>query len=79
MNLSAECWIRVTVLSFVGVKRESAVVLPEVRRLDSLSVVVCAGAGFLFEFEVVVRVAFVSGSAGSVELKMSALARFNIL
>jgi len=85
MNLRAESWSGVErlVAERVGVKRERAVVAPEVRRLDSLSVVVGAGTGFLFElFDVddeVVDVDFVLAvplSIGSIELSTSALARF---
>lgn len=66
------------------VNKEDADVVAEVRRDDSLSVVVCAGAGFLFElFDVEVEagvdfVAIVDSSAGSTELRTSPLARFII-
>ena len=87
MNLRAASWIRFVerlVAEGVWVKRERALVVAEVRRLDSFNVVVCAGAGFLFELfevddEAVWGVALLSRSAGSIELKISALARFSIL
>jgi len=66
------------------VNKEDADVVAEVRRVDSLRVVVCAGAGFLFELfdvEVVVGVDFmaiVDSSAESSGLRTSPLARFII-